>query len=72
MQKECKEKKVCGKCSKDHDTKDCDNNSVGCINCVTYNKKYGLTLNTNHTVWEVTKCETYSRIEKIQKDKFIQ
>lgn len=72
LQKECKEKKVCGKCSKDHDTKDCDNSSVGCINCITSNEKYGLTLNTNHTVWEVTKCETYSRIEKIQKDKFIQ
>lgn len=39
------------------------------------NKKYGMHLNTDHTAWDVLNSETYEltkRIEKIQRNKFIQ
>jgi len=70
MQKECKDKKTCAKCSGDHDLK--GGNQPQCINCILSNGKYKLNLKTDHTVWDHTSCETYKRIEKARKNRFVQ
>lgn len=72
LQKECKDKKTCAKCAGEHDVKDCQGNPVKCINCVASNEKYKLNLKTNHIVWDHSECETYKRIEKSRKNKYIQ
>lgn len=72
MQKECKDRKACGKCTEEHESKECQACIVKCVNCVVTNKKYGMHLNTDHTTWDVLNCETFKRIEKIQRNKFIQ
>lgn len=72
LQKDCKDKKTCPRCGEEHEMKDCSGDSLKCINCKVSNEKYGMNLNTEHTAWDVTKCETYKRIETIQKNKFTQ
>lgn len=48
----------------------CDN-TVKCANCEVSNEKYGLSLNVNHVSWYVSKCESYKRIEEIQRSEYI-
>lgn len=72
LQKECKDKQICAKCTGEHDSRECQEVNVKCINCIVSNQKYGLNLKTNHTVWDVANCETLKRIEKMQKNKFLQ
>lgn len=69
--KDCKENKVCAKCSGDHDFKECQVNTVKCANCIASNQKYGLNLDVSHVVWDVSKCESYKRIEEFQRSKYI-
>lgn len=72
LQIECKQKTICAKCSGEHESKECRSEAVKCINCVTSNEKYAMNMNTNHAVWDLSKCDTYKRIEQIQKKKFLQ
>lgn len=72
IQKECKDKKTCAKCTGDHDVKECKEKILKCINCVESNKKYGMNLCAGHAVWDSTKCETYKRLEKMRRNKFLQ
>lgn len=69
--KDCKEKKVCPKCSEEHDCKDCTSTDLKCNNCDLSNKKYGLNIATVHVAWDVNKCETYQRMERIQRNKYL-
>lgn len=72
FQKDCQDKITCGKCTGNHNAQECVSNCVKCINCVLSNEKYKMNLNVNHTVWDNVNCETYKRIEKIRKNKFLQ
>lgn len=72
FQKECRDKKTCAKCNGEHDIKDCQGVSVKCTNCVTSNEKYKMNLKTDHVVWDHANCETFKRIEKSRKNKFLQ
>lgn len=64
---ECRHNKACERCSKGHDTKECEEEALACINCIVANEKYALNLNTNHHVWS-KKCEILKRkINKVSK-----
>lgn len=67
LKSECKHNKACGRCAKGHDTSDCDEETLACINCMSANDKYSLNLNTNHHVWS-KKCEILKRkINRVSK-----
>lgn len=68
--KDCKEKQVCPKCSEEHILNVCHSNVAKCSNCVLSNKKYGMSLNVEHTTWDRSKCETLKRIENLQIQKY--
>lgn len=72
LSKDCKDKQACGKCGSDHNSNVCVNNFKKCKNCEDSNQRYGLSLSTDHTVWDVTKCEVYRQSEQLQRRKFIQ
>lgn len=64
---ECRNKKACGYCGKEHDSNQCDEEAVSCINCAVANEKYALNLNINHNVWS-KKCEILKRkLERVSK-----
>lgn len=69
--KDCKENKVCARCCGSHDFRECNANTVKCANCVVSNEKYGLSLSVNHVSWDVSRCESYKRIEELQRSKYI-
>lgn len=62
---ECKNETACGYCAKNHNSNDCNENTVSCINCIVANEKFNLELDTNHNVWS-RKCEILNgKISKI-------
>lgn len=74
LQKDCKNKIMCAKCSGDHDTKQCmdESDNCKCVNCIDSNDKFKMNLDINHPAWDYANCETYKRIEKIRRNKFLQ
>lgn len=54
----CTNKRVCGKCTGEHDARECKEESHQCINCVTINNKLNLALDVNHSTYDVN-CEVY-------------
>lgn len=61
LAKNCKaQNETCGKCSENHKTIDCQNESLKCINCCNANNKFRLNLDVNHPVWDKN-CESNKR-----------
>ncbi|KAK5647930.1 hypothetical protein RI129_002822 [Pyrocoelia pectoralis] len=71
LARDCNNNRVCFKCGCDHDANACQSEVVKCLNCVSSNEKYGLNLDVNHLIWNIQTCETYKRIEKVQRNKYI-
>lgn len=70
LAKDCKETEMCPRCGGAHESKDCKSDEVKCPNCVQSNNKYGMRLSTDHTAWDIVNCQTYQRVEQIQRNKF--
>lgn len=70
ISKKCKKTKVCPKCGAGHDFQQCTSNVNMCVNCASSNKWFGLSLNVDHTCWDKKLCETYKRLENLQKNKY--
>lgn len=51
IEKECKRVLACSKCAEQHKSTACKSRKFGCINCITANDKYGLSLMTDHHAW---------------------
>lgn len=64
---DCKNELACGYCAKEHNSNDCNETTVSCINCIVANEKFNLELDINHNVWS-RKCEILNgKISKIGK-----
>ena len=66
--KDCNQNQTCPKGGNNHNEKDCKEESKRCINCVKANRKFNLTLDTNHFTWERV-CPCLMKIEHSQKQK---
>lgn len=53
----CNATKVCGKCSGEHDVKECDRQEKACANCITANNQYNTKYDTNHAAFD-SSCPT--------------
>lgn len=58
---ECKNGKVCFKCTKNHENEECTADVPICINCKNMNEKVNLRLDINHSTFD-RKCPCYERI----------
>jgi hypothetical protein len=66
VSKECKKDVLCYKCGENHTSDNCKNNTLKCINCVDYNKRLNLNLDTNHNVLS-NECKVYQRLIEMRK-----
>lgn len=66
----CTNKKTCSKCGGEHDFKECDKETLSCINCLNMNRKYGTKHNCEHHALS-SKCET-TKFKILQLSKKIQ
>lgn len=66
--KDCKSEKVCSKCSGNHSFKDCNVNSVMCINCKNTLKGKNGSRDINHSAFD-KKCPCFVRLANIQSSK---
>lgn len=60
----CTNNVTCGYCNGNHLSIECEENTLECVNCVSANVKFNLSLDTKHHSWS-RKCETLTR--KIKK-----
>lgn len=69
----CRSKVSCPVCSKEHEVKDCPENSPhACINCINLkNRDNNIDINVNHSVWDYTQCVAYKKaLDKCKIDIF--
>lgn len=57
--KKCNNTTSCPKCGGEHELHECDNDSVKCILCAEANRKYKLSLDTNHKANQIRACGTF-------------
>jgi hypothetical protein len=62
--KDCKNKKACPRCAKSHESKECNAETVKCINCITSRDKFKKKdVDVNHEAWS-RECPVYkSKVE---------
>lgn len=63
----CSNKTACPKCSGEHMLSDCKSKEVQCINCVSFNNKLKLNLNTKHSALSKY-CEVFQRKLQLKKE----
>ena len=67
--KKCKNEPKCLKCAGDHLTSACNSNTLKCLNCDFYNKKYKQNKCTNHHPNDTSGCEYIKhKIQKLMKE----
>lgn len=63
--KRCKNNQICIKCTGNHETNKCISTKIECTNCTFSNKTYRTNLYTNHSPYDMSKCEILkNRIKK--------
>lgn len=64
----CNNNCSCPRCGSDHSLKDCTAETLKCSNCVGLIEKEGITVNTEHAVWDI-KCPAYTgALNKMRSD----
>lgn len=66
--RECRNNETCGKCAGEHNTRDCNNEIVKCVNCFRVDKKFNMEVDYNHTAYD-RNCSCYKRIIEKQMSK---
>lgn len=67
--KDCKiEHNICHKCSGHHHGKECQEESIKCVNCLDENRKYNTNYETNHTAFDYS-CKSYLKQVELLKKK---
>ena len=68
----CKKQTSCPRCAGSHDLKQCQSNTLKCINCMGLKDKESLTEeNLAHAVWSYDECRCYKNIiQKLKSDMF--
>ena len=64
--KNCNSAVVCGKCSSNHNTNDCNSGILTCINCVNASRALKIELGTNHSAFS-SECHVYKRKIELEK-----
>lgn len=63
----CRNKTACPRCSGEHELVNCKNQDVQCINCLIFNNKLNLKLNTKHSALSKD-CEVFKRKVQFKKE----
>lgn len=63
----CSNKVACPRCSGEHRVANCNSQEVQCINCLVYNNKLNMKLNTKHSALSIN-CEVFKRKMQIKKE----
>lgn len=56
----CDNRKVCPRCTENHDVKECKAEVLKCNNCVNFNLKSNNKIDTNHATWD-NRCHCYKQ-----------
>lgn len=66
--KNCRNTEICHICGEEHSRSNkCKDETIRCINCISYNKHHDTKLQTNHTASDVNQCSVY----KSKKDQLV-
>lgn len=66
----CKQNDVCINCAEGgHCKENCKCTNYKCLNCIIANKNNNCNFDTNHSIYDVEKCQVYRKIFDIQKQK---